>query len=159
MTTEDGAWVTFVGPSTAGGPSFGDEGRALAAGPGYAHVQWRTGGRIGQVDMVLAEDYAPGSGLVPERTEADLDALGFREPGMDLSLDGDPVGALESLGALAPLSAAAEEAVQLVHGAVRRSPGMVRLLAGLDPEAGDFAVEQTSRYLLREALGGEADGA
>lgn len=151
MTAPDGAWVTYVGPSTPDGPSFGDAGQALAVTAAYAHVQWRTGAKLGQVDMVLTEDYAPGSGVVPERAPEDLDALGFREPGIDLS--GSPVDALEALGALAPLSATAEEAVRLVHTSVRRSPGVAQVLAGMDPEDGDAMVQQASDYLLRQAMG------
>lgn len=151
MNVEDGAWVTYVGPSTASGPSFGDEGQALAVTAAYAHVQWRTGSKLGQIDMVATEDYAPGSGVVPERHPDELNALDFVEPGLDA------LGRLEAIGALAPLSAVAEEAVQLVHARVRQSPGIAQVLAGMDPEDGDAVVEKASSYLLHQAMGDAGD--
>jgi hypothetical protein len=152
----DGASVSYIGMTGHDQPAVGDVGQVLSATASYSHVQWHTGDRVGQVDLVdnadLADDQPDGTDLLGDSLAAPPQQFAAHE-----LLDIGPaavLGALSDVGALAPLAAVAEEASVRLAGRLASDPTLRRLLAGADPEDRQQVLDIIAPYLLRQAHGG-----
>jgi hypothetical protein len=151
----DGARVSYIGMTGQEQPAVGDRGKVLSSTASYSHVQWHTGARAGQIDMV---DNADLVDVEPQGDPLDdaLDAPPSRFAVHEL-LDMGPAAVLSALseaGALAPLASAAEEASERLASRLGSDPTLGRFLAGTDSEARQRVLDIVTPYLLRQASGG-----
>jgi hypothetical protein len=153
----DGAKVSYVGMTGPDNPEIGDAGTVLSATAAYAHVQWRTGRRLGQVDLVHSADLVAGEPVVdPMENDLSMSAPERRVAVREL-LDCGPsavLAALSEAGVLASLAAAAEQASEDLTARLHGDPILGQALAGADPEDRQQVLAILGPYLLRQACGG-----
>lgn len=158
----DGQQVSYVGPTGPGFPAVGDQGKVLSSSGNSGHVQWATGARRRQVDLVIADDVVEvRRERQANRVEAAFaDSLEVGEQDEPLQVravleESGEVGLLNALAAsghLAGLQQIAEEALEFVAARVRQDPHLATVLGHLDQGEGDSLVSLASSVLLRDAF-------
>jgi hypothetical protein len=143
-----------------------DKGKVLAVSGTAAHVQWLTGSRAGQIDLVEQHELVPdrSAGAQPTTLAAafdnTLDMVG--SPAIQVRATYDEVGeqglvtALDEAGHLAVLQAYVEEAVGHLASRIRHDPTLANVLAQLESDEADGLVGRVASLLLTDEIGGAA---
>lgn len=154
----DGAKVAYIGDPIDGleGLEVGDEGIVFNAGNTGSHIQWRKGGRKGEIDLISNEDLVANASTKDHILTDSFDdgLLGFDvRATLDRRGTAGLINALNNEGHMTSFQQYAEEAMQLVAGRIRTDPSFCEVLARLDPDEGAELVEVASVALLRDAFG------
>ena len=139
----------------------GSLGRVIAVSGTAAHVQWTSGPKTGQIDLVEQND------LVPDRPTVTAQASSF-----DMALDmvsptdtiqvratydeqGEEglVNALSETGHLAMFSEYVEDAISTLSSRLRQDPSLMTVLSELDSDEADGLVGRVAALLLTDRLG------
>lgn len=154
----DGSDVLYDGPTGAGRPDPGDQGRVLVADTRAAHVKWITGSRAGQMDLVEQGDL---TSVDPQPMDTVAAHLGESLAYFDDAPGRKAEAILEKMaeaGETDRLGLISEEAVDWVAGRLRNMGSFRERTAHLDPdEANDLILMATHRVLHDAAASMEDD--
>lgn len=161
----EGKTVSYVGPLYADGPNVGDTGKVLAHAGDHSHVQWATGARTSQVDLVSGDDLVEASGPRARTAAAEIsDSLAYgtmltvavRETYDEVGETG-LLNSLNESGHLGGMGEIAEDALRYVASRVREDPAFSEVLGQLEADEADSLVTLTASVVLRDAFGGEGE--
>lgn len=157
----EGSKVIYAG-DTDPFQDVGVSGKVIALSGQAAHVQWLTGPKAGQIELVGQHE------LLPDRNQHQAEAqplnsfdntldmpatetISVRATYEDLGEDG-LVNALSEVGHLAMLTEYADEAVGHLVSRVRQDPALGEVLAQLEPDEADGLARRVAAVLLGDLL-------
>ena len=156
----EGAVVSWVGSAHPGGVAVGDTGVVVSSSGACGHVQWSTGARVGQMDLIEEWDVVP----VPTTTRVHTvssslsDSLGVdtvHTAARETFEDGGAAALLSVMhreGSLSCFAEIAEEALGFVATRLRNDAAFVHVLSALDESDAAAMVTLASSVLLRDAF-------
>lgn len=133
----------------------GSEGKVLAISGTAGHVQWTTGPRVGQIDLVEEHELVP---LRPGQVEASTPSPQQVHAGLMIRAVYDEVGeeglvnALSETGHLAMADNAVEEALDHLVASIRQNPVLGEVLGQLEADEADSLAERMASVLLSDRL-------
>ena len=156
----EGQKVAYAGDSDPFN-EVGSLGRVVALSGTCAHVQWTSGPKTGQIDLVEQFELVPDRKVVSAQASSfdqALDMVGTTETiqvraTYDEQGEEALVNALSEGGHLATLSPYVEDVVGLLATKVRQDPILGGVLAELEADEVDSLVHRVAAVLLNDRLG------
>lgn len=149
----DGDAVSYAGADDPRrtGPVRGDRGVVLSATLDDAHVMWRTGSRLGRVDLVAVDELRAHAGPDPLVDSLEFGPRVAVRDVFDQGGEGGLVAALAEAGVLSGVTQIAEDVTAMAAARVRAD--LASVLSQLDPDDAESVVGTVTAACMREALG------